>query len=172
MQRGFKQATRGTGSFTKGLKGMKKALISTGIGALVVLLGELVANWDNITSAINSASDESQALLDSANGMREQADEQLKTIEATTNQMLLQGKTEEEIGAMKEKALDDQILAELQLHTPRHKPRNSRRPLSATKRLQWECLLHLSLQSLRFLESLMPSLRQWHKSGSLKSKLP
>lgn len=116
LQRGFKQAQRGTRSFTTGLKGMKKALISTGIGALVVALGELVANWDKITAAINGASDESQKLVDSANEMREQADMQYEAIEATTNQLLLQGKTEEDIAAMREQALDDQILAaQLQL---------------------------------------------------------
>lgn len=120
LQRSFKQAQRGTRSFTKGLGGMKKALISTGIGALVVALGELVANWDRITGAINSASDETQALLESANGMKEQADAQLESIEATTNQLILQGKTEEEIAAMKAQALDDQIIAsEMQLQFTR-----------------------------------------------------
>lgn len=136
LKRGFKDAKGGTQSFTKGLNGMKKALISTGIGALVVLLGELVANWDNITAAINSASDESQALLDSANGMREQADKQAESIEATTNQMLLQGKTEEDIAAMKAQALDDQILAaELQVEYTKAQAKEQKETIERNKKI-------------------------------------
>ena len=38
--------------------GFKKALISTGIGALVVALGALVANWDKVTKALGFATNE------------------------------------------------------------------------------------------------------------------
>lgn len=111
MQRGFKGAERGTQSFTKGLKGMKKALISTGIGALVVLLGELVANWEDIAGWMNSASEESQRQVEMGKEAVAAAAERSDYLERTTNLMLLQGKTEEEIAAMKEKALDDEIMA-------------------------------------------------------------
>lgn len=37
---------------TTGINGMKKALISTGIGAAVVAVGLLAANWDKVTDAL------------------------------------------------------------------------------------------------------------------------
>lgn len=46
------------GGATVGMKGFKAALVSTGIGALVVALGLLVENWDKIKEAIHSASSE------------------------------------------------------------------------------------------------------------------
>jgi len=39
-------------SATAGMNGFKAALMSTGIGALVVALGALVANWDKVTEAM------------------------------------------------------------------------------------------------------------------------
>ena len=41
------------GTFVKSLSGIKKALLATGIGALVVALGIVLAYWDDITDAIN-----------------------------------------------------------------------------------------------------------------------
>lgn len=37
---------------TTGLKGVKAAMVSTGIGALVVVLGEIIANWEQISNWI------------------------------------------------------------------------------------------------------------------------
>ena len=47
--RQFKSTKRSIGRLSKGFKGLKSAIASTGIGLLVVALGELVANWDKIT---------------------------------------------------------------------------------------------------------------------------
>ena len=44
----FEDATRSVKSFNTGLKGTKGALISSGIGALVVILGEIIAHWEDI----------------------------------------------------------------------------------------------------------------------------
>ena len=41
-------ATRSVKSFNIGLKGTRGALIATGIGAFIVLLGEVIANWETI----------------------------------------------------------------------------------------------------------------------------
>lgn len=48
----FKSAITGVKSFITSLNGMKAALISTGIGALVVALGTIVAYWDDIRSFV------------------------------------------------------------------------------------------------------------------------
>ena len=55
LYQGFKEGVKGVKSFNIGLKGMKTALISTGIGALVVALGLVVAYWDDIVEFIGSA---------------------------------------------------------------------------------------------------------------------
>jgi hypothetical protein len=104
-------AQKGTASFSKGMKGLKKAFISSGIGALVVLVGELVANWEDIVGWMNSASAESQKLVEDAEAGVVAAKERSDYLNATTNIMLLQGKTEEEIAEMKRQALDDEVEA-------------------------------------------------------------
>lgn len=38
----------------KGLKGVKAAIASTGIGLLIIAVGELAANWSKVTSAVKS----------------------------------------------------------------------------------------------------------------------
>jgi len=50
-----------TDSTTKSFKLMRGALIATGIGALVVLIGTLIAKWDDITAALSSATSEQKA---------------------------------------------------------------------------------------------------------------
>ena len=40
-------------AFVKGLSGIKKALLATGVGAIVVALGVIVAYWEEITDYIN-----------------------------------------------------------------------------------------------------------------------
>ena len=50
--RSFKSTTRQVGRLSKSFKFMRSAIISTGIGVLIVGLGEVLANWDKITEAI------------------------------------------------------------------------------------------------------------------------
>lgn len=45
--------TNVTKTATTGLKGIKAALVSTGIGALIVGLGLLISNWDKISEAVS-----------------------------------------------------------------------------------------------------------------------
>jgi hypothetical protein len=52
---------RSTDTTTKSFKLMRGALIATGIGALVVLIGVLISQWDNITAALGSATSEQKA---------------------------------------------------------------------------------------------------------------
>lgn len=62
LSQGIKSITEGVQSFktlsasinlgTKALSGFKKGLIATGLGALVVVLGSIIANWDEFTKAI------------------------------------------------------------------------------------------------------------------------
>lgn len=67
MSGGIKNLTEGVKSFktlsasinmgTKALSGFKKGLIATGLGALVVVLGSVIANWKEFTEAIGVSED-------------------------------------------------------------------------------------------------------------------
>lgn len=48
----FGKLTTAINISSKSLSGFKKALISTGLGAIVVILGSIIANWDEFSEAI------------------------------------------------------------------------------------------------------------------------
>lgn len=49
-----------TKTATTGLSGVKKALVSTGIGALIVAVGLLVAHWDEVSKAVSNLNRETR----------------------------------------------------------------------------------------------------------------
>lgn len=61
----FKDSYEAISLSSKGLSGFKKAMIATGIGAFVILVGALVANWDKVKDALSGASEESKAYKES-----------------------------------------------------------------------------------------------------------
>ncbi len=107
---GFKSAKAGVQSFNLGLKGTKAAIVSTGIGALVVLLGELIANWDSIIGAINSASKETTNLVETSKELVEQSADQYENLLLQENILKLQGKTEKEILLLKMEQTAEDII--------------------------------------------------------------
>jgi len=114
----FKNAVTAVKSFNIGLSGMKKALIATGIGALVVALGTIVAYWDDIKQAISGASTEQKNLLQTQQDSVDATKESLDNISGSENILKKQGKTEREILLIKQKATDEAIAAlEAQLET-------------------------------------------------------
>jgi len=72
-------AAAGTKLFSTALKTLKAAIISTGIGALVVLLGELVAHWDEVSNAMNGVNDNAKRLMDSTDQLLS-SQQSLKTV--------------------------------------------------------------------------------------------
>jgi hypothetical protein len=82
---------------TAGANGFKKALISTGIGALVVAVGTLVAYWDDIMGLVNGVSSEQKKLNAETQKNLETQKSKLDFIEGQSNQLKLQGKSENEI---------------------------------------------------------------------------
>ena len=62
LYQGFIESAKSLKLFVTGLKGLKTALISTGIGALVVALGLIVAYWDDIVYYINEATGKTEKL--------------------------------------------------------------------------------------------------------------
>lgn len=99
-----------------GASGLKKALISTGIGALVVALGTIVAYWDEIAAAVSGVSQDQKDLLKATEDTRDAAQQQLSITEQSENSLKLQGKTEREIRDIKIQQTNEVIAAtELQL---------------------------------------------------------
>jgi hypothetical protein len=96
---------------TTGVNGFKKALIATGIGALVVAVGMLVAYWDDIKGLVGGVSSEQQKLNEkSAENLKVQ-EEKLDAIDGQSNQLKLQGKSEKDILNLKVKATEEAIKA-------------------------------------------------------------
>lgn len=110
--RGFKSTQRQIGRLSKGFKVLKGAIAATGLGLLVVALGEIVANWDAISAAVTSATDETNKQVDLAKQNVEASQAQLDNISATENILKLQGKTEEDILNMRMASTDEAIAAQ------------------------------------------------------------
>lgn len=119
----FGQATKL--AFTQGVNGaklLKVALVSTGIGALVVALGMVVAYWDEIIGAISGANKELKSNLSLAEDNVTAQEAALEAISLQENALKLAGKSEKEIRDLKIqqtqetiKALEAQLLAQKQI---------------------------------------------------------
>lgn len=109
----FKDAYESIQLTNTGLKGMRAALLATGIGAAVVAIGLLVSNWEEITKWIKSATNENQKYVDIAQKARDVSKEQVEALSRQENIMRLQGVSEEEILRLKIDALtiDKETLA-------------------------------------------------------------
>jgi hypothetical protein len=94
-----------------GANGLKKALIATGIGALVVAVGMLVAYWDDIVGFISGASTEQKELLAATEATATAAQDRLTATEGSENSLKLQGKSEREIRDLKIQQTEEVILA-------------------------------------------------------------
>jgi len=107
---GLMQAKQGFVMFGQGaktaLQGVKGALIATGIGALVVLLGTIVAYWDDIKGAIDGVTSEQKKLNAAAADNLAVEQDKLKSLEASDNLLKLQGKSERQILELKIAQLD------------------------------------------------------------------
>ena len=106
-----KGAITGAKGFIKTLRGVKGALISTGIGALVVALGLIVAYWDDIKGAVDGTTRSQREGLAAAEKMKEVTTEQLAVTNSMENTLKLQGKTEKEIKDLKVQQTNEIILA-------------------------------------------------------------
>ena len=93
----------------KGANGMKTALIATGIGAIIVGVGLLVAYWSDIVGFVNGVSSESKKQLDTVKETVAAQEEALDAISAQENSLKLQGKSEDEIRQMKIAQTDEVI---------------------------------------------------------------
>ena len=101
----------GAKGFIKTLKGVKGALISTGIGALVVALGLIVAYWDDIKGLVDGTTRAQREGLAEAEKLRDNAQKQLDITSSMENTLKAQGKTEKEIKDLKMQQTNEVIAA-------------------------------------------------------------
>ena len=89
----FRSAYDASKLFNLSLKGMKSALIATGIGALVVALGAIVAYWDDIVAFIDNANGKLQKQIELQKSVKSQLEGQLSIIKEREVLLELQGKS-------------------------------------------------------------------------------
>ena len=110
---------------TVGMSGLKKALISTGIGAAVVAVGALVANFDKLKAAITGTNDELEEQ------QRLQMEEHLKKVNAELGKQL---SLEEQI--RKAGGQDDVTIAEERVKSIEKEIKKKEALIEANKREQ------------------------------------
>ena len=108
LAKGFKT------SFKAGVEGassLKKALIATGIGAIVVAVGLLVAYWDDIKGLVNGVSSSQKKLLADAEATTQAAQGQLDATLGSEESLKAQGMSEKEIRDLKIQQTNEVIAA-------------------------------------------------------------
>jgi len=98
-------------SGVQGASAMSKALIATGIGAIVVALGLIAVYWDDIVGAISGVSSDQKKLLADTEATAQANQESLDAISASENSLKLSGKSEKEIRDLKIQQTNETIKA-------------------------------------------------------------
>tara|TARA_R110000782_G_scaffold150690_1_gene243395 strand:+ start:8395 stop:9984 length:1590 start_codon:yes stop_codon:yes gene_type:complete len=98
-------ATAANKGFNISLKATKTALIATGIGAFVVLLGLTVAYWSDIKDFINGTNAALNRQIDLQSKVVDELERGLKSLDSTGESLKRQGKTEKEIRDLKKEKL-------------------------------------------------------------------
>lgn len=98
-----------TATLSKAFGGLTKAIIATGIGALVVAVGLLIANFDKLAGAVNGVSREQKDLLADGEKRLVQSEKELSNISEQDNILKLQGKSQMDILKLKQAAIKDTI---------------------------------------------------------------
>lgn len=86
-----------TGGATAATNAWRAALLATGIGALIVAIGLLAANWDKVKGAISGVTEEQSLALENAQKIVEAEQKKLDILSDQDSKLKLMGKTEEQI---------------------------------------------------------------------------
>jgi hypothetical protein len=106
-------AYNGVISLTTGaLKGLRLALAATGVGAIIVALGAVVAYWDEIKASITGVNEEQEKLNATSQANLKAEQDKLEAIGNQDEILKLQGKTEREILQLKVKQTEETIAAQ------------------------------------------------------------
>jgi hypothetical protein len=111
--RDFKNSAKGgltaVKSLANGFKGLKTAILTTGIGAIVIALGLIVAYWDDIKELVSGVSEEQKNLVKNQEKLTAASQEQFEAIGMTENTLKLQGKSEKDILKLKKDQTNETI---------------------------------------------------------------
>lgn len=105
----IRDAAEASKLFSFNLKGVKTALVATGIGAFVVALGVVVAYWEDIKDFITGSNKALERQLDYYAEMGDIQQRDVDLLNKKDNILKLQGKSQLEINKLKEKELEDVI---------------------------------------------------------------
>lgn len=97
------------GTAVKGLKGVKAALVSTGIGALIVAVGLLVTHWEDLMKLFRGTKGDVDALKKSNEELNKTFDSQNFNLEQQTKIMEAQGAEADELIKTKIQLIKTQI---------------------------------------------------------------
>ena len=117
LAKGFKTAFA---SGITGANGLKVALVSTGIGALVVGVGLLIANWEKFINLLGLGATAGEENLQIAQEQTAEAQAQLDLVNNSTEILKQQGKTDREILNIKI-AQTDEVIAGLEAQLEQQK---------------------------------------------------
>ena len=98
-----------TNTATVATNGFKKALISTGIGAIIVAIGALIAYWDDLTDLIKGSGDEAEIAAKKVANLISVLDKMDKDIELSIRIDEANGATEEEILKKRTESIQQQL---------------------------------------------------------------
>lgn len=90
---------------------MRNAVVATGVGALVVALGLIVAYWDDIKKAVSGVSEEERKQAANAKAAAAAEKDKLDALNSQDETLKAQGLTEREILVLKSKQTDQVIAA-------------------------------------------------------------
>lgn len=100
LKAGFTGVTQSVGSFVKGLSAIKAATLATGLGALLVLIGELIAHWDDLTDAVDRWIKSTNAGITTAEDLKAIMAEQNKEMDFQLALMRALHKSEQDVTEM------------------------------------------------------------------------
>jgi len=107
VQQQFKTLAKdGIQALVKSFSTLKGAIISTGIGVLVIALGYLIANFDKLGFSVKSDADHADDLAKSNDALKDSIDLTNKSIEAETDLLKAQGASLQQINDLKIKSLE------------------------------------------------------------------
>jgi hypothetical protein len=107
VQQQFKTLAKdGIQALVKSFSTLKGAIISTGIGVLVIALGYLIANFDKLGLSVKSDADKADDLAKSNDALKESMDLASKSIDAETDLLKAQGVSLDKINKLKIKGLE------------------------------------------------------------------
>ena len=98
-----------TNTATVATNGFKKALIATGIGAVIVAIGTLIAYWDDLTDLIKGSGDEAEIAAKKVSNLISVLDKMDKDIELSIRIDEANGATEEEILKKRAESIRQQL---------------------------------------------------------------